>query len=135
MANPSNPRAARWSAKLDFDTVAGSESARQLVTLQGAAVSDVIPPAYVLNGFRCLRTGGTDGSLTVTVRYYATNAATQKVYEIALTIPANNDISLKTDLAIPLNLASYVALYATVEDNGADTTYDLDTLLTPIVVV
>ena len=135
MADPSDYRAVRWSAKLDFDNVASAEAARQLVTLQGALVTDALTPNYVLNGFRVLRTSGTDGALTVTIRYYATNAATQKIYEVALACAANNDIILKTDLAIPLNLSQYVGLYVTIEDDGADTDYDVDTLFTPLRVV
>jgi len=130
MGNPLDSRVARWSAKLDFDNVAGSEASRQLVTLQGSP--SALGAGHTLNGFRVLRTSGTDGALTVTIRYYATDAATQKVYEVALACTANNDIILKTDLAIPLNLAEYVALYVTIEDDGADTDYDVDTLLTPL---
>ena len=128
MADPGDGRAPRVCAKLDFDNVGGSESAKTTVTRQGGGT---ITSAYVLHGFLLRRTSGTDGSLSVTVRFYDDDAAGALLYELTATLAANNGIMLKTGLEIPLGMPAFVALRASVQDDGADTDYDLYTYLHP----
>ena len=133
MADPSDPRAARVCTKLAY-TPAGAESARQTVTLQGGGT---VTPAYMLAGFRLVRTGGSAGSLSVTVRYFEATGSEQDdlVYERAATIAADGDPMISTGLEIPLNGPDFAALTASVQDSGADQTYKLYTFLSPIRVV
>jgi len=126
-SNPANPKADRVSAELVFDNVAGSESDATPVTLQGGAS---VPNTAVLHGYRIVRYGGTDGSLTVTVRLYESESGGDTIlFELAHTIAANNDLGLKTGIDLPLNTPAYGGLYVSVEDDGADTDYKVHVYL------
>jgi hypothetical protein len=131
MANPSMNQAARVATALTFTNVTTSETARQAVVLQGSVA---VPPNMRLDGYTLMRTGGSDGEVISTVRFWDASSSGVNVYQNTHTLSANNDSAGVLDMRLPLNSATFSQLNVSLQnDTGTTQDYTLQVYLRSIV--
>jgi hypothetical protein len=115
--------ATRACDALTFASVGTSESARQQILLDAAAVS---PGNFVFAGYTASMTGGAQTAVTVNVRIYDAATSGNRIYQDNPVFAASGNAAGDTNVRKPYNRSAIAGLWATCEASaGADTNITL----------
>ena len=128
-----------WSSKalrscdaLTFANVGTSESARQAILLDAAALN---PGNYAFDGYTADMTDGAETTVTVTVRIYDAVSSGNRVYTDKPIFAANGESAGQSGLRKPFNRSGVLGLWATCEaSSGSDTDITLMVDVAPVII-
>ena len=125
-------KALRSCDALTFANVGGTESARQAILLDAAALN---PGNYALAGYTAEMTAGAETTLTLTVRIYDALTNGNLIYTDKPVFAANGESAGQSGLAKPFNRSGVAGLWATLQASaGSDTDITLMVDVAPVII-